>query len=215
MTRESNNKKGIPVSLFLAGMLSMTFTLFGQTSHTVTVSNYTFSPKEITISAGDTVIWKNNQGTHNVNGTMETYPSNPESFGNSLGSGWTYSHVFNITGNYDYRCDPHYASGMTGKIFVEGTATGNNSDIPETITENQILIYPNPATDYLTIDLQSGNEKFQSIRILNLVGKELLSVNNPSGKSYQQINVSQFNPGLYLIQIDIDNGTKLFKFIKR
>ena len=214
MKKKFTIRKGIPVTLFTTGMLSVTMTLFGQTSHTVTVSNFAFSPKEITISAGDTVIWKNNQGTHNVNGTIGTYPSNPESFGNNTGSGWTYSHVFNIIGNYDYRCDPHFASGMTGKIFVEGTSTGYNSVVPEAIGENQVLIYPNPVIDYLTIDLQSGDEKFQNIRILDLVGKELLSINNPSGKSYQQINISRFNPGLYLIQIDIDNETKLFKFIK-
>jgi len=215
MKSESNVNKGIPATLFLAGMLSLTMTLFGQTSHTVTVSNYAFSPKELTISVGDTVIWNNIQGMHNVNGTMGTYPNNPESFGNSTGSGWTYKHVFNITGNYDYRCDPHFALGMTGQIFVEGPATGYNSDVPETIAENRILIYPNPAKDYLTIELQPRDEKIQSIRILDLVGKELLSADAPSGKSYQQFNISQFNPGLYLIQVEIGNENKIFKFVKK
>jgi len=214
MKREPAIKKGIPAILILAVMLSLSLTLFGQSSHTVTVGNYTFSPKELTIPAGDTVIWKNIQGMHNVNGTIGTYPSNPESFGNSTGSGWTYKHVFNITGNYDYRCDPHFALGMTGKIFVEGPATGYNSDVPEVIPKNRVLIYPNPAKDYLTIDLQPRDEKFQSIRILDLVGKELLSFKDPSGSSYYKFNISGFNPGLYLIKIEIGNETKLFKFIK-
>jgi len=214
MTRESNNKKGIPVSLFLAGMLSLPLSLFGQTSHSVTVSNYSFSPKELTISTGDTVIWKNTQGMHNVNGTSGTFPSNPESFGNSVSSGWTYSHVFNVPGNYDYQCDPHASLGMTGKIFVEGSSTGYNSDLTGASAENKILIYPNPARDYLTVNLQSADKEFRSIRILDLVGKELISVNGPSEKSHQQFNISDFNPGLYLIQIEIGKETKVFKFIK-
>lgn len=215
MKKESTKKKGIPITLSIAGMLFLTMTLFGQTSHMVNVSNNTFSPKELTISAGDTVIWNNNQGTHNVNGKTGTYPSNPESFGNNTGSGWTYMHVFNIAGNYDYRCDPHYSLGMTGKIFVEGTATGYNPAIPATNAGDQILIYPNPAMDYLTIDLQSGNENFQTIRILDLVGKELISIKEPPGSNYHKIDISLFNPGLYLMQVEINNDTRTFKFIKR
>jgi len=214
MKKEFTIRKGIPVML-TAVMLSLTITLFGQTSHVVNISNNTFSPKELTISAGDTVIWKNNQGTHNVNGKTGTYPSNPESFGNNTGSGWTYMHVFNIAGNYDYRCDPHYSLGMTGKIFVDGTATGYSPVIPATTAGERILIYPNPATDYLIISLQSGDEEFQSIRILDLVGKELISADVPSGISYQRLNVSQFNPGLYIMQVEINNESRIFKFIKK
>ena len=32
----------------------------------------------------------------------------------SLGSGWTYSHVFTIPGTYNYQCDPHAGMGMIG-----------------------------------------------------------------------------------------------------
>lgn len=214
MKRKSTINKRIPVTLFLTGMLSLHLTLLGQTSHSVTVSNYSFSPKELTISSGDTVIWTNTQGMHNVNGSIATYPSNLESFGNSLGSSWTYRYVFNITGNYDYRCDPHVASGMTGKIFVVGTATGYNSDLPGASAENQILIYPNPATNILTMDLQDDGIGFHSIRIMNLLGEELQAINVPSGKSSHQFNISDFNPGLYLIRVEIGNETSVFKFIK-
>jgi plastocyanin len=100
----------------------VTFTalhLTGQTSHTVTVSSIQFSPNEITISAGDTVIWKNTGGSHNVNGTKTAYPSNQESFGNNVsGSNWTYKYVFNTAGTYNYHCDPHVAMGMVGKVIV-------------------------------------------------------------------------------------------------
>jgi plastocyanin len=215
MKRESIIKKGIPGTLFLAGMLFLTMTIFGQISHTVNVSNFSFSPQELTVAVGDTVIWKNISGMHNVNGTMTTYPNNPESFGNNVGSGWTYKYIFNITGNYDYRCDPHFALGMTGKIFVEGSATGYNFNLPGANAENQVLIYPNPTIDYLTIDLQPSGEKFQKIKIMDLVGKELLSFDDPAGSSYQKFNVASFNPGLYLIQIEINNEARVFKLIKK
>ncbi len=92
-----------------------------QTSHTVDVTSNVFTPDQLTISVGDTVVWSNSQGNHNVNGTQTTYPSNPESFGNQVGAGWTFSHVFTIPGTYDYQCDPHAGWGMTGKVVVEGS----------------------------------------------------------------------------------------------
>lgn len=92
-----------------------------QTSHMVDVTNNDFTPAQLTISAGDTVVWTNSEGNHNVNGTQTTYPSNPESFGNDVGVGWTFSHVFTLPGTYDYQCDPHVDFGMVGQVVVEGS----------------------------------------------------------------------------------------------
>jgi plastocyanin len=93
--------------------------LVAQSKHIVEVTQNVFTPDELEIVAGDTVEWRNTDGYHNVNGTTDTYPSNPESFGNSAGNGWTYSHVFTIAGEYDYQCDPHVGLGMVGKISVK------------------------------------------------------------------------------------------------
>ena len=203
-------RRGLPVLLFITGSIFISLTLNGQVSHEVTASNFTFSPNELTITVGDTVIWKNTSGTHNVNGTTATYPSNPESFGNALGVGWTFKHVFNIAGIYDYRCDLHYSMGMTGKITVQ-QPTG----ITGTIVEDQVLLYPNPARDYITIDLQNNFEKLESVRILDLLGKELVSSNDMAGSTNQRFDVSRLNPGVYLMQVETDNKTRILRFIVR
>ena len=89
-----------------------------QTKHIIEVSNTVFTPDDLEIEVGDTVEWQNIQGFHNVNGTQSEYPDNPEFFGNSTGTGWTYSYVFNTVGKYDYHCNPHVDLGMTGEIRV-------------------------------------------------------------------------------------------------
>jgi predicted lipoprotein with Yx(FWY)xxD motif/plastocyanin len=104
----------------LSLLTSAQFAAIGQTSHTVDVTNNKFTPAEITINIGDTVIWTNSEGNHNVNGSQSTYPSNPESFGNEVGSGWVFSHVFTLSGTYSYQCDPHVRSQMFGKVIVTG-----------------------------------------------------------------------------------------------
>ena len=89
-----------------------------QTSHSVSVTSNVFTPSTLTINVGDTVVWTNTQGSHNVNGTTGDFPNNPVSFGNNVSTGWTYSFVFTTAGSYEYRCDPHVSLGMTGTLTV-------------------------------------------------------------------------------------------------
>lgn len=91
---------------------------YAQETHVVNVTNNVFTPKNITINAGDIVQWNCTQGNHNVNGQKTTYPNNPKSFGNNVGNNWTYSYTFADNGKYDYRCDPHFGLGMTGTVTV-------------------------------------------------------------------------------------------------
>ena len=115
--------KKTTLSLILSTLLFIGNYL-GQTNHTVSTAGMSFSPSSLTVNANDTVTFICTSGTHNVNGTQATFPNNPESFGNSLGSGWTYQHVFTIAGTYNYQCDPHAAGGMVGSIVVQ-PITGN------------------------------------------------------------------------------------------
>jgi len=93
--------------------------LHAQNSYTINTVGSTFAPNSLTINIGDTVTWNNTGGYHNVNATQDTFPSNPESFGNSVSpSAWSFQWVFTMTGTYDYQCDPHVGIGMTGIIIV-------------------------------------------------------------------------------------------------
>jgi plastocyanin len=110
------------IGIFISMFVAFLFHTKAQTSHGVSATNNVFTPSDLTISVGDTVVWTNNEGFHNLNGTTSAYPDNPESFGNSTGSDWVYSFVFITPGTYNYHCDPHQSLGMTGTITVEGGA---------------------------------------------------------------------------------------------
>ncbi|MFK7773184.1 MAG: plastocyanin/azurin family copper-binding protein [Saprospiraceae bacterium] len=99
-------------------LFSLTSLAISQDFTVETVGNTGFSPTDLTITVGQTVQWVNTGGSHNVNGTTATYPNNPESFGNSIGAGWTFDHTFMTAGSYDYQCDPHVGLGMSGTITV-------------------------------------------------------------------------------------------------
>ena len=172
-------------------------TAIAQTNHNIGTVGTTFSPDNITIDVGDTVTWTNNGGTHNVNGTTVTFGSNPESFTNgSASTGWTFKHVFTMAGTYDYRCDPHAAIGMAGKVIVRGSM---NTEI---VADENIKVYPNPAADKVTI---SGlSETNRTIQLFSADGKLVLS-KNVSGLLYE-LNLDSISVGIYQLKV-IENGS--------
>ena len=107
-------------------LFSFTTDIKAQQNHIVDVGGLAdvFVPNTLTINIGDTVTWNNIGGFHNVNGTLGAFPNNPEGFGNALSSSfWTFSHIFNIPGSYDYHCDPHAGMGMVGFITVNPSSS--------------------------------------------------------------------------------------------
>jgi plastocyanin len=76
----------------------------------VIIKNYQYGPAAITIKAGDTVTWTNNDDTLHTVTTKEF-----DSGGIAVGA--TYSHTFDKAGTYDYHCRYHPA--MVGKITAQ------------------------------------------------------------------------------------------------
>jgi plastocyanin len=94
-------------------------------AHIINAGSFYYAPAQLTITAGDTVYWVNDGGTHNVNFETNTVTgdpyNNPESFVSSpTGDAALYSYVFNTPGTYQYDCSvgSHAANGMSGTIIV-------------------------------------------------------------------------------------------------
>jgi len=153
-----------------------------------------WSPSTLTISVGDTVTWVSNGGSHNVNGTTATFSLNPESFGNSVSSSaWTYQHIFTITGSYDFQCDVHAGSGMTGTIIV-ASSTG----ILNTETLNNVSYYPNPTSKEIIIELDRVYDNI-SVKLTNMNGK-LISINKYGSVSKIELEIKEPS-GIYFIEV--------------
>jgi plastocyanin len=86
-------------------------------THTVTVGpDLGFHPLSLTIAAGDTVVWTNAGGTHDVHADDNGFFNSPSP------SDWTFSHTFTAAGTVGYHCTIHGRAGlgMYGEIIVEG-----------------------------------------------------------------------------------------------
>lgn len=194
------------IQLLTMLLMSLSISLTAQTSVSVVASGMSFVPSQVNINVGDTVHWFNTGGTHNVNGTLGTHPNNPEPFGNEIGAGWTYSYVFTIPGSYDYHCDFHFGSGMTGVVFVEDVSTSVDASDSELVSS----VFPVPADEFVVLQLEEGAlAKYPQMQLIvyDQLGRE--KEQRLLGQSDRhEINVSNLHSGLYLFQL-IDNNEVL------
>ena len=102
----------------------------------VEASSFQYAPASVAIEVGQTVVWVNMGGTHDVNAAMSSIGDmwdNPETFtipavqGSSEGV-CIGSHTFTVEGTYDYDCSigNHAANGMVASVTVN-PATQSNS----------------------------------------------------------------------------------------
>lgn len=91
---------------------------------------------------------------------------------------------------------PNYI--CSGVEIIENSLTGANSLFP----------YPNPVTNKLEINI--GANSIQSIYITDILGQIIFE---PSPNS-KEIDVSNFENGVYFLNLQVDNRKRVFKIIK-
>jgi plastocyanin len=87
-------------------------TVAAQDANVVTIDNFTFSPKELTVAVGTTVKWVNHDDIpHTVVNTDKAFRSKP------LDTDDAFSYTFASAGSFDYFCGLH--PHMVGKVIVK------------------------------------------------------------------------------------------------
>jgi plastocyanin len=78
----------------------------------VLISGSKYTPATLTVTAGTTVTWTNNDNyTHSVTSDTGLFESG------DMGNGDAFTFTFSTTGTYDYHCRFH--GSMTGTVIVE------------------------------------------------------------------------------------------------
>jgi plastocyanin len=88
--------------------------------HAVAISGFAFSPKDVTVTVGDTITWTNSDAT------AHTATADDGSFDTgTIGANGTGTATFSTAGSFPYHCKIH--SSMTGTITVVAAAGGSGS----------------------------------------------------------------------------------------
>ena len=183
-----------------------------QISHTINTGGYYYAPSLLTIDVGDSVIWINDGGNHDVNGNISSINgqpyNNPETFDspatNVVGA-VIFAYKFTVPGTYNYDCSVygHASQGMVGIIIVqEGTVLVFNDKT------NSISTYPNPTLDNFTISVKNFNGSIQT-EIYDLIGNRLQISNETT------ISLKDYARGIYLLKVAYGDRVEEVKVIKQ
>lgn len=112
--------------------------------------------------------------------------------------------------NWDISCTPFRSSVTT----TRSNRWQNNITVGiEDEFENMVLIYPNPASDIITIEFPE-TLNISGFEITNMLGQTIYSeVFSLKGNTKKQIDVSGFAEGIYLLEMQTVNGNMNKKII--
>lgn len=75
----------------------------------------------------------------------------------------------------------------------------------------EVVLYPNPATNHLTVT--AGEEGTWTIQ--DLLGRTVLLNTTPIHSTPTQIDISRLPPGLYVLKVKTQSGSRVTKFVKQ
>lgn len=104
-----------------------------------------------------------------------------------------------IAGNYTDTCSINY-TGITNLSI-----------------ENEIILYPNPSSNQITLEFELNETKNVSLEIKNVLGQMIKTIPNNTfikGKNKIEIEVNELSNGVYFIQLQNGNKKSSQKFLK-
>ena len=178
-----------------------------QTTHTVNSGSYYYNPSSLIISLGDSVIWINDGGFHDVNGNINSITgqsfNNPVAFDSpptSTVGAVIFSYKFTVIGTYEYDCSigSHAANGMVGTVIVQDNSTGVSESL-----SSILLATHNYKSNTINIEL-TNNAINPHLELYNIEGKliQSLEIETKFGENNYEIPINNpLNKGVYIVVI--------------
>lgn len=114
--------------------------------------------------------------------------------------------LYNQWFNYDSLCPYPIASDTIAQdncILI----VGMEENYPKnTVKDNTIFIYPNPATNNFKIQSEIFEVKGATVEIFDLYGQKVKVLKVPKGQTEIEVNIPEWKKGLYLVQVSGKGG---------
>ncbi len=168
--------------------------------HNVSITSNTFTPSVLNIEAGDTVIFTNNGGFHNVEADDGSFRCSTDcrttaggTQGQASSAAWVAEITFDSVGQFNYFCVIHGSAGgggMSGVINVVAPTTAIVHEVRSTnlvFTPNDLTInqgdFVNFINDIGFHNVLADDNSFQCSQVCLGGGKNLTSVANSANWS--------------------------------
>jgi len=188
---------------------------YSQVVHTIVITDFEFTPNNLTVTVGDTVRWSYTSGTqaHNVKADDGSFTSGPPAL-----PSWIYNHVFTSASNNPYYCEPHGGpggSGMAGVVVVQNPVSVDNENSAADSYE-LYQNYPNPFNPSTKIEYRISDRSFVSLKVYNILGDEVATLVNEeksSGVYNVNFDAAGLSSGMYLYKLQAGSFVEMKKMI--
>jgi V8-like Glu-specific endopeptidase len=124
------------------------------------------------------------------------------------------SYHWTSNGNADnLQLKPWLDPANTGATTLNGNSFSAGFDTYYSDNSNSLFLYPNPASQEVTINLVSDSKEYALINIINSQGKIVYTQFLQSNQICTKISLTNFTDGLYLVQIISGNKRATKKLI--
>lgn len=111
--------------------------------------------------------------------------------------------------------DGTFPTGPYGNsiLYIDNISFDNLiTGVPDHISDNTtLMLFPNPATDIITINVNGSSKTDLNVNIYNITGSLVKA--ETLEQNQQQINISNLSNGIYLVEINSENICKTQKLI--
>ena len=137
---------------------------------------------------------------------------------------WEYINPVSVTGiltqgttaasNAAFRCTfyPSSYSGFNNQLFSSPTIIENSNSVSssctlsttideETLGEEAVFVYPNPAKEFINVEFSGLSDENISIEIIDVFGKVVQKENRKNENQIFNLNVSSLDAGYYVLKI--------------
>jgi hypothetical protein len=115
-------------------------------------------------------------------------------------------------GTYYVRVYGYSNANNATNCYTLRVATGTASREGDLIAESKLVVYPNPANNNLTVQID-GLKGAADIRLFDMYGKVVLQT--ATSRTSTQLDISQLAAGVYLVKVQEGKNERTVKLVKR
>lgn len=153
-----------------------------------------------------------NGQTYTVNAQF-SYSTNGTSYSGNIDDVMTGNIAVNNGGTVYFKVAPS-TSGSIGTYLLDiPIERVQMTGIDNIELNNQISLYPNPAKEFVTVDLKDFTETVSKIVLLDMQGREIYTENETAFKQTVNLPLNNISEGIYFVQIYSGKGILTKKLI--
>lgn len=147
-------------------------------------------------------------------------PSFPYNANNACGAGANGEMYMNFLDYTDDDCMKLFTSGQANRMrasintirssILNSTACNPVNGLNQELIDQLVLIYPNPAHDFITLKMPSTKHKNAQIMVLDILGRTVIEM-DPTSAQEITLGISHLKPGTYSVSYRSDE----FQFTKK